>query len=86
MFQKKNIKEHHPNWPEIPDHSYRILIIRGSGSGITNTLFNMINQEPDIEKIYLYTKDLQEVKYQFLTNKREDIGTKHFNDSFIIIK
>ena len=58
MFQKKNIKEHHPNWSEIPDHSYRILIIRGSGSGITNTLFNMINQEPDIEKIYLYTKDL----------------------------
>ena len=86
MFKKNNIKEHNPNWPEIPDHSYRILIIRGSGSGITNTLFNMINQEPDIEKIYLYTKDLQEVKYQFLTNKREDVGTKHFNDSFIIIK
>ena len=59
MFKKNNIKEHNPNWPEIPDHSYRILTIRGSGSGITNILFNMINQEPDIEKIYLYTKDLQ---------------------------
>ena len=85
MFQK-NIKKENPNWPEIRDHSYRILIIRGSGSGKTNTLFNMINQEPDIEKIYLYTKDLKEVKYQFLINKSEDVGTKYFNDSFIIIK
>ena len=85
MFQK-NIKKENPNWPEIRDHSYRILIIRGSGSGKTNTLFNMINQEQDIEKIYLYTKDLKEVKYQFLINKSEDVGTKYFNDSFIIIK
>ena len=85
MFQK-NVKKENPNWPEIRDHSYRILIIRGSGSGKTNTLFNMINQEPDIEKIYLYTKDLKEVKYQFLINKSEDVGTKYFNDSFIIIK
>ena len=85
MFQK-NIKKENPDWPEIRDHSYRILIIRGSGSGKTNTLFNMINQEPDIEKIYLYTKDLKEVKYQFLINKSEDVGTKYFNDSFIIIK
>ena len=85
MFQK-NIKRENPNWPEIRHHSYRILIIRGSGSGKTNTLFNMINQEPDIEKIYLYTKDLKVVKYQFLINKSEDVGTKYFNDSFIIIK
>ena len=85
MFQK-SIKKENPNWPEIRDHSYRILIIRGSGSGKTNTLFNMINQEQDIEKIYLYTKDLKEVKYQFLINKSEDVGTKYFNDSFIIIK
>ena len=83
---QKNIKKENPNWPEIRDHSYRILIIRGSGSGKTNTLFNMINQEQDIEKIYLYTKDLKEVKYQFLINKSEDVGTKYFNDSFIIIK
>ena len=30
--KKENIKEHNPNWPQIPDHSYRILIIVGSGS------------------------------------------------------
>ena len=40
---KENIKEHNPYWPEIPDHPYRIFIIRGSGSGKTNSLFNLIN-------------------------------------------
>ena len=39
---KENIKEHKPNWPQIPDQSYRILIIEGSGSGKTNSLFNII--------------------------------------------
>ena len=38
--KKENIKEHNPNWPQIPDHPYRILIIGGSGSGKTNLLFN----------------------------------------------
>ena len=39
---KEDIKEHNPNWPEIRDHSYRILITRGSGSEKTNTLLNLI--------------------------------------------
>ena len=71
MLQKENIEEHNPNWPKIPDHPYRILIIRGSGSGKTNSLFNLISQQPDIDKIYLYVKDPCEAKYQFLINKRE---------------
>ena len=54
---KENIKEHKPNWPQISDHPYRILIIWGSGSVKTNSLFNLINQQPDIDKIYLYAKD-----------------------------
>ena len=41
---KGNIKEHNPNCPQIPDHPYRILIIGGSGSGKTNSLFNLISQ------------------------------------------
>ena len=49
---KENIKEHNPNWPQIPDHPYRILIIGGSGSGKTNSLFNLINEELDIDIIY----------------------------------
>ena len=44
-------KEHNSNWPEVLDHPYRILIIGGSGSGKTNALFNLINNEPDIDKI-----------------------------------
>ena len=75
---KENIKEYNPNWPEIFDHPHRILIIGGSGSGKTNSLFNLINQKTDIDKIYLYTKDPDEVKYKFLINKREDIGTKRW--------
>ena len=54
---KENIKEHNPNWPHIPDHLYRILIIGGSGSGKANSFFKLINQQLDIDKIYLYAKD-----------------------------
>ena len=62
------------------DHPYRILIIGGSGSVKTNLLLNLIENQPDIDKMYLYAKDLYESKYQFLTNERESIGLKHFND------
>ena len=78
---KKETKQHNPNSPESPNHPYRILIIGGSGSGKTNSLFSLINQQSDIDKIYLYAKDTNEEKYQFLMKKREDVGTKHFNDS-----
>ena len=59
---KENIKEHNPNWPKIPDHQYIILIIGGSGSGETNSLFNLINHQPNINKIYLYSEDPYEAK------------------------
>ena len=52
----------------------------GSGSGKTNTLLNLINNQSDIDKIYLYAKDPYEDQYQFLIKKREIIGIKHFND------
>ena len=64
----KNNKEHNKKWPYIPDHPYRILIISGSGSGKTNVLLNLINGD-DIDKIYLYTKDLSEPMYEFLIKK-----------------
>ena len=54
---KKEIKEHNPNRPEIPDYPYRILITANSGSGKTNALLNLINNEPVIDKIYLYAND-----------------------------
>ena len=40
---KENIKKHDPNWPQIPDHPCRMLIPGGSGSGKTNSLYNLIN-------------------------------------------
>ena len=52
----------------MPDHPCRILIIGGSGSGKTDALLNLINNEPDIDKIYLYSEDLYEAKYQYLIN------------------
>ena len=49
-------KTKHENWPYVLDHPYRILIIGGSGSGKTNVLLNLIENQPDIDKMYLYTK------------------------------
>ena len=80
-FHDVTKRKHNTNWPEIPDHSKKILITGGSGSGKTNLLFNLINQQPHTDKFYLYAKDPYKVKYQFLSNKRESIGLKHFNDS-----
>ena len=76
-----NNKKHNENWPYIPDYPYRTLIIGGSGSGKTNTLLNLINEQRDIDKIYLYPKDLSESRYEHLINNRENAGIKHLNDS-----
>ena len=76
----ENKTPHNKNWPYIPDHPYRILIIGGSGSGKTNVLLNLIENQPDIDKIYLYAKDPYEAKYQYLINKREGVGINHFKD------
>ena len=76
----ENNKEHNEKWPYIPDHPYRIIIIGGSGSGKTNALINLINEQNDIDKIYLYARDLSEPKYEYLIKKREDTGIKHVNN------
>ena len=72
------IKQHNSKWPYIPDHQYRLLIIGSSESGKTNSLLNLISNQLDIDKVYLYAKDPNEGKYQFLINKRESTGLKHF--------
>ena len=64
-FTNENNKEHNEKWPSIPDHPYRILIIGGSRSGKTNTLLNLINEQNDIDKIFLYARDLNEPKLKF---------------------
>ena len=73
----KNNKKHNEKWPYIPDHSFRIIIIGGSGSGKTNALINLINEQNNIDKIYLHVRDLLESKYEYLIKKREDLGIKH---------
>ena len=49
-------------------------------------IINLINEEPDIYKIYLHAKDPYEAKHQFLINKRESTGLKRFKDSKAFIE
>ena len=53
-YTNENKSQHNLKWPYNPDHPYRILIIRGSVFGKTNALLNVINNQPDIDKIHLY--------------------------------
>ena len=80
----EDTKGHNPNWAQIPDHLYRILITAGSGK--SNSLFYLIIHQLNIDKIYSYTKDPYEVKYQFLNNKRQSADVKHLNDSKTFIE
>ena len=78
-----NNKSDDENWP------FRMLIIGPSGSGKTNTLLNLIqnlNETTPVDKIYVYTKDLAEPKYEFLINTRKNAGIKHFNNSTAFIE
>ena len=76
----ENNKGHIEKWSFIPDHPYKILIIGGSRSRKTNALLNLIKEQDDIDKIYLYAKDLSEPKYEFLIKKHEDVEIKYCND------
>ena len=79
-YVNQNKTKYNENWLYIPDHQYRILIFGGSGLGKTNLLINLIENQQDIDKIYLCAKDPDELKYQYLINKREGVGINHFKD------
>ena len=79
-YVNENKTMHNKNWSYIPDNPYRILIIGGSRFGKKKLLLNLIENQPDSEKIYLCPKDPYEAKYQYLIKKREDVGIYHFND------
>ena len=75
-YTNENKTEHNLKWPYILNRPYRILIIGGSGSRKTNALLNLINNQSDIDKIYLYAKDSKD---QYLINKREKVGLDHID-------
>ena len=62
IYTNENKRKNNLKWPYILDHPYRILIIGGSGSGKINALLNLINDQPDIDKLYLNAKDPYEDK------------------------
>ena len=85
----ENNGDHNRKWSYIPDHPYRMLVIWGSGSGKTNPSLNLIKEKDSgnlIHMIYLYPKDLNEPKYQFLIKKCQDVALKHLNDSNAFIE
>ena len=75
----KNKKKLNEKWSYIPDLPYKISIIGGSGSGKKNALLNLIKEQDDIDKKFLYAKDLNEPNYPFLIEKRKNAGIKHLN-------
>ena len=81
-----NNQQQNQKWSYLPDHPDRVLIIGGSASGKTNALLNLINEQKDIDKIYLYAKDLSELKYEYLIRNRENLGKKHLKDSKAFIE
>ena len=85
-FTNENKTEHNSKWQYILGHPFKILIVGGSGSGKSNALLNLINNQPDIDKIYLYAKDPYEAKYQYLIHKREKVGLDHFKDPRVFIE
>ena len=74
------IKQHNLKWSYIPDDPYRIFITGHSICGKTNELLNLINNQPDIDKIYLYARDPYEAKYPHLINKCEKVGLIHYDN------
>ena len=84
-YINENKTGHNKNWPHIPDHPYRILVIGGSKPGKTNVLLNLIENQPHIDKIYQYAKDPYKAKYQYLIDKRRNVGIDHFNDRKVLL-
>ena len=79
-YTNENKTEQYSDWPYIPDRPYRILIVGGSGSGKTNAVLNLMKNQLDIDKIYLYARDPYEAKYQYLIDIHEKAGLNYYDD------
>ena len=80
MIKFDDVTKENITYSKVPDHPYRIFIIRGSGSGKTNSLFNLISHQAHTEKFFLYANDPSEAIYQLL-RERESTDLKHLRDS-----
>ena len=80
VSNKKKSSSENDDWP------FRVLIIGPSGSGKTNILLHLIDKFHPIDKTYLYAKDTDEDKYQYLINKREQAGIKNLIDPYAFIE
>ena len=80
------MKKHNPNWLQIPDYSYRTLIIGGSGSVKTNLLLSLVSHQQKLIKFIFMLKTHMKQNNQFLINKIENTGLKHLNDSKAFIE
>ena len=78
---REKIKNYNQKWLQTSDHPYRILITGGSGPGKTNTLFNVVSQLSNADKIYLYAKDPFEAKKKLLISKGKKVDFEKNNDS-----
>ena len=85
MILQMKIKQNIIQNDDIFRSSIQNINNRRARSGKTNALLNLINNQSDIDKIYLYAKHPYEAKYRYLINNREDVGISHLDDpeSFI---
>ena len=73
-YTSENNTEHNINWCYIPDHPYRMLRIGGSGSGKTNALLNLLNNQPYIDKTF-YMQNIhmkQNINFYLTKQKAQD--------------
>ena len=75
---KEKNKKHNEKWLYVPDDPYRIIIIGSSGSGKTNALINLINEQNDIDKVHLYARDLSGPKYEYMIKKHKKCRNKTY--------
>ena len=80
------ITTHNPERSYIPEHPYKIIITGSSGSGKTNAFLNLINDQLDLGKKYLYSKDPYNTKYEFLSESCKKVELKRYNDLKVFIE
>ena len=80
VSNKKKSSSENDDWP------FRMLIMGPSRSGKANTLLHLIDKFHPIDKIYLYAKDTDKPKYEYLLNKREQVGIKNLNEPHAFIE